>query len=174
MKNKFFVGSGAVFLCLFSATLLNLPIMALIIKAIDLFVEVDFFAEAIIRLFVSVLTVSGISGAVCYLVAYRSASFNASLFLGNFSISVLIQLAFSLLLKFAKFIAGGTLYLAGLFEHGRGFTATEDIEFIGLIDYLLAFFILSLITALTSIVCGKIGAKKRLKDREDLLSGNKE
>lgn len=173
MKNKFFVGSGVVFLCLFSATLLNLPIMALVLKAVDLFVEVDFFAEAIIRLVVSVMTVAGISGAVCYLVAYRSALFNTSLFLGNFSIAALVQLAISLLLKFATFIAGGTLYLAGLFEHGTGFTANEDIEFIGLIDYLLAFIILSLITVLTSIICGKIGAKKRLKDREELISGNK-
>ena len=172
MKNKIFVGSGAEFLCLFSAAIINLPIMALVLKLVDMFVALDFFPVIIIRLIVSVLTVSGITGAVCYLTAYRSAAFNVSLFSGNYLFAAIIQLAFSLLLKFRPFIAGGTQYLAGIFEHGSAFSSLDDIEYIGLIDYLLAFMILSVITYAASIICGVIGKSNRLRDREKLLSDN--
>ena len=171
MKNKFFIGSGTAFLCILSACLLNLPIMALVLKIIDLFVELEFFARIVVSLAVSVICVSGIQGAVRYFAAYRSASFDIRMFSANFWTATVLQLAIALLLKFATFIAGGTVYLAGIFEHGAAFSSLDDIEYIGLLDYLPAFFILSLLAYGISLVCVIIGKKKRLKDRAELTTG---
>ena len=41
MKNKFFVGSGVMFLCLFAACLLNLLVMSLVFKLVDLFTAAE-------------------------------------------------------------------------------------------------------------------------------------
>ncbi len=172
MKNKFFIGSGTAFLAILASCLLNLPIMMLVLKVIDLFVELEFFARIIVSLAVSVISVSGIQGAVRYFAAYRSASFDIKLFSANYWTATVLQLAIALLLKFATFIAGGTVYLAGVFEFGADFSSLDDIEFIGLLDYLPAFLILSLVAYGVSVLLGYLGKKIRLKDRSELVGGN--
>lgn len=170
MKNKLFVGSGVMLLSIFLACLLNLPVMWLSLKIVDLFVALEFFGKITVSLVVSVISVSGILGAIRYLVAYRSASFDVAGFTLSYVIATIFQLAVSLLLKFPTAIAGGTVYLAGIFEHGSYFSSLSDIDTIGLLDYLPAFLIISVIVYLVNLICGCVGKKKRIKDREDVLS----
>ena len=170
MKKQFWMETGALFLSIFSACLLNLAVMPLILRIIDLFVEVEYFAQMLIRIVISVAVVGGIPAAVCYFVSYRKAEFELPRACGTFSLVTLFQLLFSILLKFYPFISGGVLYLAGIFEHGTEFSSAADIEAIGFVDYLLAFVLLSVFNLVAYVICGKIGASKRLKDREKLRS----
>ena len=165
MNKKHFVGSGVSFLSIFLACLLNFLIMGLVLVIVELFVETDFFAQVIIRLIVSIVSVAGISGVVTYFTAYKRAAYDVRMSSGNFWLATVLQLAISLLLKFTPIIAGGTVYLAGIFELGIEFNSAEDIEYIGLLDYLPAFLILSLIYYATIVICGFIGKNKRIKDR---------
>ena len=172
MKNKIFVGSGVMLLSILLACLLNVAAMWLVLKFVDVFVAVGFFGRIIISLVVSVIVISGLLGVVRYLVSYRSAEFDISGFSLSYLFALLMQLIIALLLKFAPAVAGGTVYLAGIFEHGSQFSNVSDIEYIGILDYLPAFVIISVVVYIVNIACGYIGKIKRLKDREELLSNN--
>ena len=173
MKKQFWSMSGVVFLCIFGACLLNLAVMSIVIKIVNLFIELDFFTAVVIRMMVSFLVVSGVPAVISYLVSYRMASFDVKNACGTFCLASLLQLAISLLLKFHPFIGGGTFYLAGIFESGSAFNESADIEYIGIIDYLLAFAVYFAVGLALYILCGKIGEKKRLRDREKLTSPQK-
>jgi len=172
MKKQFWMETGALFLAIFASCLLNLLVMPFILRVIDLFVEVEYFPQMIIRIIISLAVVAGIPAAVRYFVSYRKAEFNMARASLCFAVATVFQLLVSILLKFYPFISGGTLYLAGILEHGADFSSSAKIETIGLIDYILAFAAFSAIYYVAYIVCGKIGVVKRLKDREELISSN--
>lgn len=171
MNKQFFKESGVLFLGLLLSCLLTLAISPLAERIVNIFIVVDYFCAVIIRLVASLLTVMGVFGALSYLLSYKTAEFRASRAVAEFTIATLVQLALSLLFKFSTFISGGVIYLAGIFEHGSYFDDTSKLEYIGIFDYLPAFFIFSALYLLAYVVCGRIGAAKRLKDRELLLSG---
>ena len=76
MKKRFFAEMGFVFLFIFSSCLVNLAVMEIVVKVVDLFVVVDYFTAVILRLVVSAVTVSGMVGAINYLLAYKKAEFD--------------------------------------------------------------------------------------------------
>lgn len=171
MKKTFFIDSGIMFLYIFSACILNLLIAGITLKIIDAFVLLEYFAISTVKMAVSGIAVAGILGALTYLLAYRKASFSAGYFTGTFFAGAALQLAISVLFKFRTFISGGVMYLAGIFEHGTALSA-EGWEYVGIIDYLLAFLVFTAVYYLTCIICGKVAVKKRLRDREELIGGN--
>ncbi len=170
MKKRFFAEIGFVFLFIFSACLVNLAVMEMAVRIVNLFIVVDYFCAVIIRLAVSAVAVSGTVGAINYLLSYRKAEFAFGFYSGVFWLSVLIQLLLSILFKFHPFVSGGSFYLAGLLEHGSGFDSSSAVEYIGIIDYLIAFVLLSLLNYAVYSVCGVLGARKRLADREAIMS----
>lgn len=172
MKNKIFTGSGVMLLSILFSCLLNIVVLWFVLKVVDLFVEVEFFGRIIMSIVVSTLVISGLLGAIRYLVAYRTAAFDLAGFSISYLFATLIQFAIAFLLKFAPAVAGGTVYLAGIFEHGSQFSNVSDIEYIGLLDYIPAFFILSAVVYVINVACGYIGKNKRLKDRAEILSSN--
>ena len=171
MKKTFFLDAGIQFLYIFSACILNLLISGVALKIVDTFVLLDYSVLCIIRMAVSAIAVAGILGALTYLLSYRKASFSAGYFTGTFFAGAALQLAISLLFKFRAFISGGVMYLAGIFEHGTALSA-EGWEYVGIIDYLLAFFIFTVVYYVTCVVCGKVAVKKRLRDRAELIGEN--
>lgn len=172
MKKQLFKETGVMFLHIFLPCLVNLLIMDMVLRVADMIVEIDYFAAVVIRLVVSVLVVAGAIGTITYLLSYNIACFDAKRSVLTFSLATVFHLLLCLLLKFHPFIGGGVVYLAGILEHGANFSSGSDIEYIGLIDYLLAFIIISAIYFLTLIVSGKIGVRMRLRSREALLSKN--
>lgn len=171
MKKTFFIDSGIQFLYIFSACILNLLISGILLKMVDTFVLLDYSVLCIIRMAVSAIAVASILGALTYLLSYRKASFSAGYFTGTFFAGAALQLAISLLFKFRAFISGGVMYLAGIFEHGTALSA-EGWEYVGIIDYLLAFLIFTAVYYVTCVVCGKVAVKKRLRDRAELIGEN--
>lgn len=171
MKKTFFIDSGIMFLYIFSACILNLLIAGITLKIIDAFVLLEYFAISTVKMAVSGIAVAGILGALTYLLAYRKASFSAGYFTGTFFAGAALQLAISVLFKFRTFISGGVMYLAGIFEHGTALSA-EGWEYVGIIDYLLAFFIFTAVYYVVCVVCGKVAVKNRLRDRAELIGEN--
>ena len=171
MKKTFFIDSGIQFLYIFSACILNLLISGILLKMVDTFVLLDYSVLCIIRMAVSAIAVAGILGALTYLLSYRKSSFSAGYFTGTFFAGAALQLAISLLFKFRAFRSGGVMYLAGIFEHGTALSA-EGWEYVGIIDYLLAFLIFTAVYYVTCVVCGKVAVKKRLRDRAELIGEN--
>ena len=168
MKKQFFSMCGVVFLCIFGACLLNLLVMSMVLKIANILVVVEPFTEVVIRLVVSIIVVAGVPSAVAYLVSYKMASFDVKNAVGTFCVASVFQLLLALLLKFHPFISGGVLYLAGIFESGSSFANGADVKYIGIFDYLPAYAICFVVGAFSYVVCGKLGMKKRLKDREEL------
>ena len=171
MKKTFFIDSGIMFLYIFSACILNLLIAGITLKIIDAFVLLEYFAISTVKMAVSGIAVAGILGALTYLLAYRKASFSAGYFTGTFFAGAALQLAISVLFKFRTFISGGVMYLADIFEHGTALSA-EGWEYVGIIDYLLAFFIFTAVYYVVCVVCGKVAVKNRLRDRAELIGEN--
>ena len=172
MKKQLLKETGTMFLCIFLPCLINLLIMNMAVRAADMLVEIDYFAAVVIRLVVSVLVVAGAMGAITYMLSYHTAEFDAKRSLLTFSLATVFQLLLCVMLKFHPFVGGGAIYLAGIFEHGADFSSGIDIVYIGLIDYLLAFFALSAIYLLTIMLCGRIGVRTRLRRREALMAEN--
>ena len=168
MKKQFFSMCGVLFLCIFGACLLNLAVMSIVLKIANILVVVEPFTEVVIRLVVSLIVVAGIPSAVAYLVSYRMAKFDTKNACGTFCVAAVFQLLLALLLKFHPFISGGVLYLAGIFESGSSFANGADIEYVGIIDYLLAYVICFSFGLTSYLIFGKLGMKKRLRDREEL------
>lgn len=172
MKKQLLKETGTMFSCIFLPCLINLLIMDMAVRVADMFVEIDYFAAVVIRLVVSVLVVAGSMGAITYMLSYHTAEFDAKRSLLTFSLATVFQLLLCVILKFHPFVGGGAIYLAGIFEHGVDFSSGIDIAYIGLIDYLLAFFALSAIYLLTIMLCGRIGVRTRLRRREALMTEN--
>lgn len=170
MKKRFFAEMGFVFIFIFSSCLVNLAVMEIAVKIVDLFVVVDYFTAVIVRLVVSAVTVSGMVGAINYLLSYKRAEFEIGVYSGSFWLATLVQLLLSVLFKFHPFIGGGSFYLAGLLEHGSSFDSSSAVEYIGIIDYLIAFVIFALFDYAVCAVLGILGARKRKADREALVS----
>ena len=168
MKKQFVSMCGVVFLCIFGACLLNLLVMSIVLKIANILVVVTPFAEVVIRLVVSLIMVVGVPSAVSCLVSYKMASFDVKNACGTFCVASVFQLLLALLLKFHPFISGGVLYLAGIFESGSSFTNGADIEYVGIIDYLLAYVICFSFGLACYLLFGKLGMKKRIADREEL------
>ena len=171
MKKNFLIDSGIMFIYIFSACISNLLISGVTLKIIDAFVLLGYFTLSTVKMAVSGIAVAGILGALAYLLAYRKASFSTGYFSATFFAGTAVQLALSILFKFRTFISGGVMYLAGIFEHGSDIYA-EGWEYVGIIDYLLAFFTFTAVYCLTCIICGKIAVKKRLRDRAELIGEN--
>lgn len=169
MKKKIFAEIGACYLSIFAACFLNLFVMSLVINIADLFVEVSFFAQIIIRCIVSALTVGGIVGSVNYLVSYRRAEYNPIKSLITVSSAVLIQLLLSILLKFRDFIGGGSIYLASILHFGSSLKVSSDAEYITFVEYITAFAVYAVFLIAVYMLCGYFGKKIRHNDREELL-----
>lgn len=172
MKKNFLIDSGIMFIYIFSACISNLLIAGVTLKIIDAFVLLGYFTLSTVKMAISGIAVAGILGALTYLLSYRKASFSVGYFSATFFAGAAVQLVLSVLFKFRTFISGGVMYLAGIFEHGTELSA-EGWEYVGIIDYLLAFLVFTAVYYLTCIVCGKVAVKKRLRDRAELI-GNKD
>jgi hypothetical protein len=75
MKKK--IGNNALFylICLVVACLLNLASSALLIRIVNLFIEVQYFEASVIRVISSLLMNGLILGAVCWYDSHHSAEF---------------------------------------------------------------------------------------------------
>ena len=168
VMKKTCVSAGIDLLIWLVACLVSIPIMAIALRIVNLFVVVDVSVALTVRLIASCIAVCGVLGSVSYLVAYHTASFPVSQMLPSLGLATVLRFALSLLLKFYPFIAGGTQYLAALL-FDRNPADMKAITDMRLIDYVVAFFLVTALDWLFVILLGKFGERNRLRDRKALM-----
>lgn len=168
MKKK--IGNNALFylICLVVACLLNLASSALLIRIVNLFIEVQYFEASVIRVISSLLMNGLILGAVCWYDSHHSAEFQPFFTGLSLALASLIHLLLCIVLMFTPFMAGGVRDLAGILTAGDGFHSKSMIEEITLWTYLLSYGIFFIFEVAICLACGFIGKTQRLRRRKDL------
>lgn len=168
MKKK--IGNNALFylICLVVSCLLNLAASALMIKIVNLFIEVAYCEASVIRIASSLLINGLILGAVSWYESHHSVEFEPLTVVASLSIASLIHLLLCVVLMFTPFMAGGVRDLAGVLTMGDGFNSKSMIEEITLWTYLLSYGIFFVLEMAVCLTLGWFGMKQRLRERENL------
>lgn len=170
MKKKIISEIATCYLSIFLACLLNLVIMAMLLKIINMFVGVSFFAQMVIRTVISFIAVPCIVGVIHGLVCYKRAEFYPTSSLLTVSAAVFFQLLLSILLKFHDFVSGGVVYLSCILHYGSSLSATSNVDHVTFLEYILSFLLYAVICIGVYLIFGFLGKKKRLCDREALTT----
>ena len=144
---------------------------ALLLKVVDRFVVLSYFAQTVIRLAVYSLSIPALVGAAGYLEGYREAEQHAGMTLASGILATLVpHLLYALLFHFRQFCAGGVPFLVGLLRDGTALTPDSivfnDIRTAGLfIGVFIGYGILY-----TAVLIGTryIGIRRRHAQRADM------
>lgn len=168
MKKQITTNALGYLICMVAACLLNLAVSALLVRIVNLFVVVDYFSAAIIRIISGFLSCGAVLGAMTFRFGYKSVEFRPLLLLASLTLAALGHLALCLLFMFHPFISGGVRELAGVLAMGDAFDGADMIGEIYLWTYLGAFWIDFAVQAVVALVCTYLGKQMRLKGRETI------
>lgn len=144
----------------------------LAIKIIDLFVGLSPLSLCIVRALIYTVGVNALLAIVSYREGYRAASFSVVGTLISGALASLLHFLFSLLFSFEAFCSGGVKFITALVKFG---SSLNSDSFSGTLDRFecIPFFSLNaLVYIAVMIIFGRLGARNRLSDREE-LTGNK-
>ena len=168
MKKQIAVNAVIYLVCMIGACLLNLAVSWLLVKLADSFVELTYFAKAIVRILSAFLTMGAVLGAVVYRECYKSLEYRPGWLSLSVGLAGLGHLLLCLMLMFYPFIAGGVRYLAGVISLGSNFVSDDMVGRIYLWEYLLAFGIYLVFEIAVALIGGAMGKRMRLKGREQI------
>ena len=168
MKKQITTNAIGYLVCMLVACLLNLAVSSLLVKIVNLFIVVEYFEAAIVRLISGFLTCGAVLGAMSFRQSYKSLEFRPMSLVASLALAGVAHLLLCLLFMFHPFVAGGVRSLAGVLALGDGFDGADMLDEIYLWTYLGAFLIdLGVRTAVT-LTCGYLGKRTRLKGRQTL------
>lgn len=168
MKKQITTNAIGYLVCVLVACLLNLAVSALLVKIVNLFIVVEYFEAAVVRLISGFLTCGAVLGAMSFRQSYKSVEFRPMPLLASLALAGVAHLLLCLLFMFHPFISGGVRELAGVLALGDGFDGADMIEEIYLWTYLGAFWIDFAVQTAVVLICGCLGKRTRLKGRESL------
>lgn len=151
--------------------LLVMLVEALLLKAVDRFVVLSYFAQTVIRLTVYSLGVPALVGAAGYLEGYREAERRIGVTLTSGILATLVlHLLYALLFHFRQFCAGGVPFVVGLLRDGTALTPDSivfnDIRTAGLFIGVFIGYGLLYTAVLIGTRC--IGVRRRHAQRADM------
>lgn len=140
----------------------------LVIKVVNVLVEIDYFELCIIRAVIYTVGVNALLAIIAFREGYRAAYFQVASTAISASIASLMHFLFALLFSFEAFAAGGVKFISALVQFGTklnlsGFSGKLDI--IATIPF---FFLVALVYVSVMITFGKLGEKRRLISRKEL------
>lgn len=168
MKKQITTNAIGYLACMVAACLLNLAVSAVLVRIVNLFIVVDYFAGAIVRLISGFLTCGAVLGAMSFRQSYKSVEFRPLSLLASLALAGAAHLLLCLLFMFHPFIAGGVRSLAGVLALGESFDGADMIGEIYLWTYLGAFAIDLAVQTAVAMICGAVGKRRRWKDRSTL------
>jgi len=174
MKKQLFANTLIYLICLVAALLCNVAVEWIILKILNVLIEVTFLVSTIVSLAVAVLTVSGVFCALVAFEAHHDAVFCASDTVWPLLLAHVLWLPVAFLFRFYPLFAGGTRHLAGLLSMGGGFDHADRIADIPLWAYLVSYAVLALISVGISCLGGKLAAAHRLSTRAELTGQNEQ
>ncbi len=174
-KTDIAIGGLLYALYMFVSCLVSMLAEMFIVRVITLFVYVDPFALCIIRAVIYTLFVNAILGLAAFYEGYKNASWRpVETGISGF-IALLAHFLVSMLFSFEAFCSGGVKFYSALFKFGSYLSSGESFK--GVLtreDCIGVFFINGIIYLAVMITAQYFGAKKRLKDRKELLTHTEE
>ena len=168
MKKHFWISALIALVTMVVSSLLNLAVSALAFKILDLFIVVDYYAAAIVKTVIAFVVFCGVIGSIHFYEGYKRVEFSPVHICGTVAVGGVAHLVLSVLLVFHPMIAGGTRFLAGLIDMGRGFNSEVQVENIYLWTYLISFAIYLAAQIISSVACGYFGKRYRLYNRTQI------
>ncbi len=142
----------------------------LAVKVINLFVEIDYLSLCVIRAVIYTLGVNAILAIAAFREGYKSSTASPIPTLISGLLGALLHLIFSLLFNFAAFVSGGVRSITAIVKFGSALNSPAFSGEIVRLDFVPFFVINALIYVGVMILFNKLGASRRLSDRDELLN----
>ncbi len=173
MKKLDILIQGALYaLYMFLACLVSMTAEALTMKVLSQLILMSDLTVYLIRAVFYTIAVNTILAVAAYSEGYKSANWHPISTGISGVLAVLVHFIFSLLFNFSAFCAGGVKFISALIKFGSGLTMETLETSFTRFDCIAVFFINGLIYCIVMILFQKLGASKRLVDREE-LSGSR-
>lgn len=144
----------------------------LAVWGVNLFAEVSFAVKAAVRGAILAGGATAVCGFLAYRDGYRYAAFSLKDSLLSAGIAAAVHFGLGLATRFAPLFFGAPRYLSGLFAFG-GYFEAERIKRIPFGTLAVVGAILALVYVGVFILFGKLGCARRLRDREETVTGAK-
>ncbi len=141
----------------------------MIVKAVDLFVELEFFAASLIRLVTLFLISFVLMGFFAYMSGYREGRFDKVESAAAASASSLFHFLLGMLFAYTPWLFGATRHVAGFLAFGINYNDNERIAEIPFWLLSAVGLVTACLTGLLLVVCHYLGFRKRLSHREALI-----
>lgn len=125
-------------------------------------------AICIIRAAVYTPGVAALLGILAYREGYHTAYFGVAETAISAAIASLAHFLFALLFNFEAFASGGVKFVAALVKFGGKLNIKSFSGELKAADSIPFFFLFALLYLAVMIVCGRLGAKARIKSRKEL------
>lgn len=141
----------------------------LLLKLIDVFVPVSYYAGAIVGGVVMVLVTLTMMAVLSFFDGYRYAQFDASSALISAGAAAAIHLVLGMTVRFFPLLFGGVRDLAGLISYGTFYNSASRVKEIPFGVLAVVGLILSMVYVLTAFLMKRFGCRKRLRDRAETM-----
>ncbi len=167
-RGEIFVLSILKFLSLAVSLLAAQLLTKLVIRFTILFVELDFTSASIIRM-ISLLAITfGLWFFLGFKEGYRNGFFDIRETLPAAGIATAFHVLLGIPFRFNPWVSGATRHVAGFLSLGSAYNSEERIAEIPLWAGILTAMGLAIALCALCLLAEKIGARKRLRDREAL------
>ncbi len=171
-KQGFFLDALIYALYMFISSLVTLCAEMLITKVVNNLFVMTPFGLCVIRAVVYSVGVIAILGIMAFREGYKTVecSIPASLISGG--IAVIIHFFFSLLFSFDAFCSGAVKFVSALIKFGADLGYNDFKSGLDRFDCIAVFFVYGAFYVIFMLVMKRVGQKKRLADRHELLRDN--
>lgn len=140
----------------------------LAVKIVNLFIVVDNLSLCVIRAVIYTLGVNAILAAISFREGYKEARACPAATAISATVATLLHSVFALLFSFEAFSAGAVRSIAIIVKFGSSINSDLFTGTLDRFDVIPFFFVNSAIYVAVMIICRALGAKKRLREREDM------
>ena len=141
----------------------------LLLRLLDVFVPVSFYAGAIIGGILMVAVTIVMMAVLSYFDGYRYAQFDSAVTLISAGAAAAVHYAIGLLARFFPLLFGGVRDLAGLISHGSFYNSASRVTEIPFGTLAAVGLILSMVYVATVFLMKRFGCRKRLRDRAETV-----
>ncbi|MBQ8408375.1 MAG: hypothetical protein IJY39_05865 [Clostridia bacterium] len=159
---------------MFAACLVMMVAEAGIIRVLTLCFEIDYFVLCVIRAVIYTVGVNVILSLTAYREGYKAAQASVIGTLISGVIATCLHFMLCLLFSFEAFCAGGVKFITAIVKFGPSLSDSSFIGQLYRIDFFAVFFVNSLVYCVLMAAFKKIGAQKRLVDRQELTRDQSE
>ena len=139
----------------------------LLLRLINVFVPVSYYAAAIVSCVTMVTVTVAMMAVLAFFDGYRYAQFDFTVTLISAGAAAAVHFAIGLLARFFPLLFGGVRDMAGLISYGSFFNSASRVSEIPFGTLAVTGLILSMVYVATVFLMKRFGCRKRLRDRAE-------